>query len=98
MALRQPVDVLETMLMPANTRDIDLLERLQAHEILRQRGYSFVLGPKGGVVVDRRGHVRGIWHHDGERYAWAPSSNTHATYWADDADAAVRYTLIVISV
>lgn len=84
--------------MPAKAHDIELLERLQVHEILRLRGYAFVHGPHGGVVVDRHGHVRGIWHHDGKRYAWAPSSNTHATHWADDVDAAVRYTLIVISV
>lgn len=84
--------------MPANHRDIELLDLLKSHELLRLRGYAFELGPRGGVVIDRRGHVRGIWHYDGDRFAWTPASNSHATHWADTAAAAVRFTLVVISV
>lgn len=84
--------------MLAKREEMHLLDLLGMHEILRLRGFSFVLGPQGGVVVDRRGHVRGIWHFDGRRFAWTPASNGGPTHWADDAQAAVRYTLVSIAV
>lgn len=81
----------------ANERDVELLDLLRKHEVLRLRGYSFVLGVEGGVVIDRWGHVRGVWHHDGERYAWTPASNSEPIHWSDDAEAAVRYTLVTLT-
>lgn len=83
--------------MSSSQQDAKLLELLCRHEILRLRGYSFVLGPRGGVVIDRWGHVRGVWHHDGARYAWTPSSHSEPVHWAEDAEAAVRYTLVTLT-
>lgn len=83
--------------MATSHEDRKLLDLLRQHEVLRARGYSFELGPAGGVVIDRWGHVRGIWHYRDGRYAWTPASNTEPTHWVLDADSAVRYTLVVIT-
>ncbi|MBL8567349.1 MAG: hypothetical protein JNM89_16690 [Hyphomicrobiaceae bacterium] len=74
-----------------------LIERLARHELLWLRGYQFLLAPKGGVLIERRGHARGIWKHDGERFNWTPMGYTEPTHFADDVAAAVRYTLVVLS-
>jgi len=83
--------------METSGEDFNLFSRLERHEVLRARGYSFVLEPCGGIVIDRWGHVRGIWRHKASRYAWTPASHTEPTHWAADAEAAVRYTLVVIT-
>ncbi|MCB1521918.1 MAG: hypothetical protein KDJ37_15275 [Hyphomicrobiaceae bacterium] len=77
--------------------DAALVQRLTQHEVLRARGYTFYVGPRGGVVVDRWGHVRGIWHHDGTRFAWMPASHSQPTSWADSVDAAERFTVVMLA-
>ncbi|MFN3868120.1 MAG: hypothetical protein ACK4MF_03525 [Hyphomicrobiaceae bacterium] len=74
-----------------------LRHRLVQHEILRLRGYSITIGPCGGVTVDRRGHVRGVWHHDGESYGWTPAGYSEATHRSGDVDGAVRHTLVILA-
>ena len=74
-----------------------LRDRLTAHEILRLRGYSITIGSCGGVIIDRRGHVRGIWQSDGDRYGWTPAGYSEATHWSSDVEGAVRHTLVVLA-
>lgn len=83
--------------MTASMREAELLELLCKHEVLRLRGYSFVLGPQGGVVIDRWGQVRGIWRFEHDRYAWTPAGHTRPQHWAQDAESAVRYTLVTLT-
>lgn len=83
--------------MTRSMREVELLELLCKHEVLRLRGYSFVLGPKGGVIIDRWGHVRGVWHWEHDRFAWTPASHTGPVHWCDDAESAVRYTLVTMT-
>ncbi len=84
--------------MAGRDREVALLQELNRHEILRLRGYAFGLGPKGGVTVDRWGHVRGVWTHDGDRFAWTPASRGEPVHWSDDEAAAVRYTLVTLAI
>lgn len=77
-------------------REGELQEQLQRHEVLRLRGYTFALGPQGGLIVERWGHVRGVWRHDGERFAWTPASYAEPMHWAEDAASAVRYTIVML--
>ncbi len=83
--------------MSANENYRSLIEHLARHEVLWLRGYQFTISPMGGVVIERRGHARGVWKHHGERFAWTPLGYAEPTYFADDVDAAVRYTLVVLS-
>jgi hypothetical protein len=83
--------------MSAHERDLELLNLLCSHEILRLRGYTFTLAPRGGVITDRWGHVRGIWHYERDRYSWTPASHTEPVHWSENAQAAVRYTLVTLT-
>ncbi|MCB1504418.1 MAG: hypothetical protein KDJ47_05515 [Hyphomicrobiaceae bacterium] len=84
--------------MTARMHEVELLELLCKHEVLRLRGYSFAIGPKGGVVIDRWGHVRGMWRYKNDRFSWTPASHTSSVHWSEDAEAAVRYTLVALTV
>lgn len=80
------------------TEKLEMLrDRLAEHEILRLRGYAITIGPCGGVIIDRRGHVRGIWRYNGEKYSWTPAGYSEATHWSNDVDGAVRHTLVVLA-
>lgn len=83
--------------MSSNEKHELLHDRLAGHEILRLRGYAITIGSCGGVIVDRRGHVRGVWTHDGERYAWTPAGYSAPTHRFPDVESAVRYTLVVLA-
>ena len=84
--------------MTTRKYEIELLQLLNQHEILRLRGYSFVLGPEGGVIADRWGHVRGVWTFVEGAFGWTPASHTEPMHFSDDAQAAVRYTLVNLAV
>ena len=82
--------------MAGQETELDLLQLLNRHEVLRLRGYSFSLGPKGGVIADRWGHVRGVWSLNGGGFAWAPAGYGEPVHQSEDAAAAVRYTLVTL--
>lgn len=84
--------------MTSRERELELLGLLQSHEILRLRGFSFVMGPEGGVVIDRWGHVRGIWRFKDGHFGWTPPSYNSPVHWVATAEAAVRYTLVTLAV
>ena len=84
--------------MAASKYEIELLQMLEMHEILHLRGYAFSLGPNGGVIADRWGHMRGLWSHVDGVFGWTPASHTEPVHWSEDAAAAVRYTLVNLSI
>lgn len=83
--------------MQSVERETELAELLNRHEVLRLRGYTFALGPQGGVIVGRWGHVRGVWRACNDGYGWIPASNTEPVHWSENAEAAVRFTLVMMT-
>jgi hypothetical protein len=70
---------------------------LRQNEVLRTRGFSFSCSPDGGIVIDRWGHVRGIWDFDGRSYTWVTPGNSEPLFRTDDAASAVNYTVVTLA-
>ena len=79
--------------MGANIQNQDLMAALGRDQNLRDRGFSATCGPTGGVVIDRWGHVRGVWHFHAAHYYWIPAGYSEPSFRADKLDAAIAYTL-----
>jgi hypothetical protein len=80
----------------------DLLKRqlyglLAKNEVLRMKGYSLAYDSDGGIVIDRAGHVHGIWSHDARSYTWVSPGNSEPKFRTQDAKSAVLYTVVVLS-
>ena len=58
-----------------NRRLLGLLEPQQDAE---DEGLFVRLAPAGGIVIDRFGHVHGIWDFDGRSYTWLSPGSTRA--------------------
>ena len=56
--------------MPTAITEIELLARLQALLSGNAMGLSAILGDHGGILIERRGHMRGIWRCIGGTFAW----------------------------
>jgi len=74
-----------------------LLGLLNRNDMLRTRGFSFSSGPVGGIVIDRFGHVHGIWNFDGRSYTWQSPGSTEPRFTTEDAKSAVLYTLAALN-
>lgn len=72
-----------------------LLQALQEHELLRQKGYECTI--LGGVLIERAGHARGLWRCNSRGFDWTPAGYNEPVHWVDDVEAAVLYTLKVLS-
>lgn len=83
--------------MGACAKTIQLIDALEALEVLKLRGFASSCGPTDSVVVDRWGHVRGIWHVHNEQYFWTSGASSQPTHIAPTLDDAVAYTLSVIA-
>jgi hypothetical protein len=80
----------------------DVLKRqlfglLAKNEILRIKGYSLAYDADGGIVIDRAGHVHGIWSHDARSYTWVSPGNSEPKFRTRDAKSAVLYTVVVLA-
>ncbi len=75
----------------------ELFSLLKKNEVLRQKGFSLAFDQEGGVVIDRAGHVRGIWNHDDKSYAWVSPGNSEPKFRTEDARSAVLYTVVVLA-
>lgn len=73
-----------------------LLDQLQSNETLKNRGFFVSHIPDGRIVIDRCGHVHGIWDHDGENYVWVSPSSSEPMFHTGDAPSALLYTLVVL--
>jgi hypothetical protein len=82
--------------MPTHFHESELLGRLQPLVAGHRSGQAVVAGDHGGVVVQRRGHVRGIWRCMNGVYGWTPAGYGEPTHKAADLDAAVYYTTTII--
>lgn len=79
----------------ARTRELfGLLER---NEVLKLKGFTLAYDRGGGIVIDRGGHVHGIWSHDSERYAWVSPGNSEPKFRTGDAKSAVLYTVVILA-
>ena len=70
---------------------------LAKNEILRTKGYSLAYDGDGGIVVDRAGHVHGIWSHDARSYTWVSPCNSEPKFRTQDPKSAVLYTVVVLA-
>jgi hypothetical protein len=75
--------------------NLRLLGLLTRNEMLKTRGFSFSCAP-GGVIIDRFGHVHGIWNFDGRGYAWQSPGSTELKFRTEDPKSAVLYTLAAL--
>jgi len=73
-----------------------LLGLLNRNEMLKTRGFSFSYAAAGGIVLDRFGHVHGIWDFDGRNYTWQSPGNTEPKFRTEDPRSAVLYTLAAL--
>ena len=70
---------------------------LAKNKVLRIKGYSLAYDTDGGIVIDRAGHVHGIWSHDARSYTWVSPGNTEPKFRTQDAKSAVLYTVVVLA-
>ena len=79
--------------MGGNAQSIELASLLDREEVFKLRGFSSECGPTGGVVVDRWGHVRGVWNFTGKSFFWTPAGYNEPIYRTESMDEAVHYTV-----
>jgi len=75
----------------------DLFSILKKNEVLRLKGFSLAYDADGRIVIDRAGHVHGIWNHDAESYAWISPGNSEPKFRTGDVKSAVLYTVVVLA-
>jgi len=80
-----------------DTQKLQLFGLLQTNKILKTKGYSLAYDGEGGIVVDRAGHVHGIWDHDERTYTWVSPGNTEPRFRTEDVRSAVLYTVVVLA-
>ncbi len=73
-----------------------LLELLSNNNTLKTRGFLVHSTQTGRIIIDRSGHVHGMWDFDGEYYAWVSPSSREPMFHTGDAQSALLYTLVVL--
>jgi hypothetical protein len=69
---------------------------LRQSESLRTRGFSLSCA-QDGIVIDRLGHVHGIWDFDGGSYTWITPGNSQPIFRTDDPASAVQFTIVTLA-
>ena len=82
--------------MTVKAKELALADRLEAQEALKLRGYTATALPEGGVLIDRWGHARGLWHFSPKGFSWTPAGYNEPVCRVDDVEEAVRHTLLVL--
>lgn len=90
-----PMSRAKGVIVPSSEEQERLLHRLAQHVDLKSRGYNFSI--MGGVLVEREGHARGLWRCAGTGFSWTPAGYNEPVHWAEDVEAALRYTLNLYS-
>jgi hypothetical protein len=75
----------------------ELFGLLQKNPVLKMKGYSLAYDGDGSIVIDRAGHVHGIWNHDRKNYAWVSPGNSEPKFRTADAKSAMLYTVVVLA-
>jgi len=70
---------------------------LKKNETLKLKGYSLAYSRASGIVIDRAGHVRGIWDHDTKGYRWTSPGSSEPKFRTEDAKSALLYTVVVLA-
>lgn len=83
--------------MAANAQNIALLRTLEAQKVFKLRGFTASVGPAGSVVIDRWGHMRGLWHFNKGQYFWTGGASSQPTLSKETLDEAVNHTLTTIA-
>jgi len=65
--------------------------------VAKLKGYSLAYSQSSGIVIDRAGHVHGIWNHDAKSYAWVSPGNSEPKFRTEDAKSALLYTVVVLA-
>ena len=79
--------------MGGNIRSSELVNRLDAEHRLAAKGFAVSCGPTGGVVIDRDGHVHGVWHFVKGNFFWTPAGYNEPIYKTASIEEAVSYTM-----
>jgi hypothetical protein len=74
-----------------------LLNLLEQNAALKNRGFTLSRTPTGSIIVDRWGHVHGIWDFDGRCYTWTCPSSREPIFRTDSPNSAVVYTLVALT-
>lgn len=83
--------------MGASAETTQLVEALEAQERLKMRGFTASCGEVHSVVVDRWGHMRGVWQIHNGRYFWTSGASSQPAHSVATIEEAVTYTLTVIA-
>jgi hypothetical protein len=75
----------------------ELFSLLEQNEVLKLKGYSLSFDQEGGIVIDRAGHVHGIWNHDRKSYTWVSPGNSEPKFRTENAKSAALYTVVVLA-
>jgi hypothetical protein len=70
---------------------------LKKNQTLITKGYSLAYDAQGGIVIDRAGHVHGIWSHDSRNYTWVSPGSSEPRFRTQDVKSAVLYTVVVLA-
>lgn len=76
--------------------DRRLYALLEQNEVLRRKGYSLSYSPDTGIIVDRAGHVHGIWSH-GDGFVWMSPGSSEPKFRTENVNSAVLYTVVVLA-
>jgi len=74
-----------------------LFELLKGNEVLRLKGFSMAYSPQEGIVIDRAGHVRGIWNHRADAFTWVSPGSSEPKFRTESEKSAVLYTVVVLA-
>ena len=81
----------------SNAESNQLFGLLKKNGVLKAKGYSLAYDSAGGIVVDRAGHVHGIWNHDNRNYTWVSPGSSEPRFHTEDVRSAVLYTVVVLA-
>lgn len=70
---------------------------LERNEVLKTKGFSVSRTQTGGVVIERSGHVHGIWDFDGKSYNWVSPGSSEPMFRTGDPKSAVLFTLVALA-
>lgn len=83
--------------MTAEERERKLVERLTAEAQLASGDYTVSHDP-AGIIIDRNGHVKGIWQWRAEAFEWTPAGRNEPTEVVKCPEEAVRLTLQMLGI
>ena len=81
----------------SDTHNRRLFGLLKKNETLKLKGYSLAYSQSNGIVIDRAGHVHGIWNYDDAGYKCVSPGSSEPKFRTGDAKSALLYTVVVLA-